>query len=293
VVILLIDALNKLRLPLAFVTVAALGQQSTSPPSQVIIAAGSRNLYTLAGGIGPSRRTKPGTLDVEPVAQLTESGEWRPLTCVSGSGKGCEKFAHEYLSKRHSYTVISAEGMGATIHTAPVNLSECYGYNGAGTYSGGAILNSAIAASSPDLFDNANNLLPVTRSESPAIRKLLRPLIPKQLDGFDDLRIMHLQLEGQELLILQRAFADNKIDPKNFTGRSVFLIGRLAQGRFQVIQSKQLDEQDQQVLGTIRMKNGKEFLITTMSDSESQSFRIYGVVDGRVKLVFWGGGSSC
>ena len=202
--------------------VTALGQQSMPTTSRVMIAASSRNLYTFAGGIGPNRRTKPGTLDVEPLAQLSESGEWVALPCASGTGKGCEKFAHEYLSKRHTYTVISADGVGATVHTAPVTLSECYGFNGPGTYSGGSIDKSAIAASSTDLFDTPSALLPITKSETPAIRRVLRPLIPKQLDSFDDLRIMHLQLEGQDFLILQRAFADNKIDPKNFTGRSVF-----------------------------------------------------------------------
>ncbi len=106
--------------------------------------------------------------------------------------------------------------------------------------------NSAVVASSTDLFDTASALLPITKSEAPAIRRVLRPLIPKQLDGFDDLRIMHLQLEGQEFLILQRAFADNKIDPKNFTGRSVFLIGHVDQRRFRVILSKKMDDEDQQ-----------------------------------------------
>ena len=275
------------------VAAAALGQQSTPTTSRVMIAAASRNLYTLTGGIGPNRRTRPGTVDVEPVAQLTEAGEWVALPCASGSGKGCEKFAHDYLSKRHTYTVISAEGGGATIHTAPVALSECYGYNGPGTYSGGSIDNSAVAASSIDLFDAASALLPVTKSEAPAIRRVLRPLIPKQLDGFDDLRIMHLRLEGQDFLILQRAFADNTIDPKNFRGKSVFLIGIADERRFRVILSKKMDDEDMQVLGTIRMKNGREFLITTASDPESQLFRIYGVVDGKLKLVFSGGGSGC
>jgi len=53
----------------------ASGLQPTTFP--VMIAAVSRNLYAFAGGIGPGQRGKPGTLSVEPVARLTELGEWQ------------------------------------------------------------------------------------------------------------------------------------------------------------------------------------------------------------------------
>jgi len=245
------------------------------------------------GGLGPSARTKPGTVEVEPVALLAESGEWQAIPCKSGTGEGCKKFARDYLSKRHTYAVISAEGTGITIHTAPVTLSECFGYSGGGTYSGGHIAKSAIAASSSDLFDSAVAPKVVAPSEAARIRKALRPLVPKHLDTVEDLRIMHLQLEALDLLLVQRAYADN-IDPKNFVRKYLFMVGRVEQGRFHVLQSKQsMDDVEEGLLGTIRMKNGKEFLITTVSDPESQSFRVYGVRDGHVVLVFQGGGSSC
>jgi len=268
-------------------------QQMQQADSSVMIMAVSRDLYGFSGGIGPGRRGKPGTLDTEAVARVTGSGEWQALPCKSGTGEGCKRFAREYLAKRHTYTVISADGMGATVNSAPVSLSECYGYSGPGTYMGAVISNSAIAASSADLFESGVALGRVTPSEVPAIRKALRPLIPKQLDSIDDLRIMHLQLEGMGLLIVQRAYADN-IDPNNFTRKYIFMIGRIEQGRFHVLHRKQnVDDENQQVLGTIRMKNGREFLITTVSDPESQSFRIYGIRDGKLALVFSGGGSSC
>jgi hypothetical protein len=41
------------------------------------------------------------------------------------------------------------------------------------------------------------------------------------------------------------------------------------------------------------MKSGRDFLITTVSDPESQSFRVYGMVSGRLALIYSGGGSSC
>jgi hypothetical protein len=47
------------------------------------------------------------------------------------------------------------------------------------------------------------------------------------------------------------------------------------------------------VLGTIHMKSGRDFLITTVSDPDSQSFRVYGMVSGRLALIYSGGGSSC
>src|SRR5215469_10393975 len=168
-----------------------------------MIAAVSRDLSALAGGIGPSNRTKPGTIGVEPVAILTDSGEWQAIPCKSGTGEGCKKFARDYLSKRHAYTVISSDGMGATVNTAPVTLSECYDYGGDGTYAGVRITNSAIAASSSDPFDNAPLLEPVSRSEAPAIRKALLPLAPKRLDSVEDLNMMHLRLEDTDLLVIQ------------------------------------------------------------------------------------------
>jgi hypothetical protein len=189
--------------------------------------------------------------------------------------------------------VISSDGVGATIHTAPVRLSECYGFNGPGTSTGSRIANSAIAASSPELFDSAAAPTLVAPSEAPAIRKALSRLVTKRLDTVEDLRILHLRIEGLNMLIVQRAYADN-VDPDNFRRKFIFTIGRVEQGRFQVLQWKQnTSDEEERLLGTIRMKNGREFLITTVSNPESQSFRIYGVRDGHLQLLFSGGGSSC
>ena len=200
---------------------AASSHQPEQTSSSVMIAVVSRDAI---GGLGPSARTKPGTVEVEPVALLAESGEWQAIPCKPGTGEGCKKFARDYLSKRHTYAVISAEGTGITIHTAPVTLSECFGYSGGGTYSGGHIAKSAIAASSSDLFDSAVAPKVVAPSEAARIRKALRPLVPKHLDTVEDLRIMHLQLEALDLLLVQRAYADN-IDPKNFVRKYLFMVG--------------------------------------------------------------------
>jgi len=275
---------------LAALTLAA-GEQSQEADSQVMIAAISR--AALVGGLGPSALSKPGTVNVEPLAFLTSSGNWRSIPCKPGNGEGCKEFEREYLRKRHTYTVISADGMGTTIHALPVTLTECFGYNGDGTYSGGRIRNSAIAASSADFFDNADAPNRVSPSQASAIRKSLRPLVPKRLDSTEDLRLMTLQLEGMDLLVVQRAYGDN-IDPTNFTRKYIFMIGRFDQGQFHVLHRKNnMEDEEERVLGTIRMKNGREFLITTVADPESQFFRIYGIRDGKLVVVFSGGGSSC
>jgi hypothetical protein len=273
----------------------AWGQQppAGNATTDVMLAAVSRDLSVLRGGIGPSQMSKPGTVDVEPVARVTTSGEWRPIPCKFGTGEGCEKFARAYLSKRHTYTVISTDGTGATIHAAPVTLSECYGYNGSGTYTGARIAKSAIAAGSTEFFDAVAPLRLVSGSEALSIRKALRALGPKRLDTVDGLKIIHWQPEGSDLLIVQRAYSDFA-DPNDFHGKFIFSIGHVEQGHFTALHWKQnTDDEQEQVLGTIRMKNGKEFLITSVTDPESQSFRIYGVREGRVVLVFEGGGSSC
>jgi hypothetical protein len=56
---------------------------------------------------------------------------------------------------------------------------------------------------------------------------------------------------------------------------------------------KNIDQENELVLGTIHLKNGRDFLVTTVSEPESQSIRIYGLKDGKLTLVFSGGGASC
>jgi hypothetical protein len=53
------------------------------------------------------------------------------------------------------------------------------------------------------------------------------------------------------------------------------------------------DDQDERVLETIRLKSGRDFLVTSVSDPESQFFRVYGIRGGHLVLIYSGGGSSC
>jgi hypothetical protein len=52
-------------------------------------------------------------------------------------------------------------------------------------------------------------------------------------------------------------------------------------------------DEEERLLGTIRLKSGREFLITVVTDPESQSFRVYGIRGGQLQLIYSGGGSSC
>ena len=277
-------------------TLTAFAQQPLPRSSQdadVTLAAVSRDQYMFVGGIGSGKWTGRGTVVVEPLARLTQSGEWKSLPCGPDNQTNCLKFAHEYLSKPRSYTVISADGKGATVRAAPTTLTGCYGFSGTGTYSGAPLANSAIAASSVEFFADSTAPRHLNNEESVAVRKALARLMPTKLDSTKPLRIFALRLESHDMLVIQRTFADiatPEDGPPNF----IFAIGTMDQHRFQVLHWKEnTEDEEERLLGTIRLKSGREFLITVVSDPESQSFRVYGIRDGQLLLIYSGGGSSC
>lgn len=258
-----------------------------------MLAAVSRIDSMLSGGISSDKWTGRGTVVVEPLARLTSSGEWKSLACSAGKRNDCLKFAREYLNRPHSYTVVSSDGKGAVIHAAPTTLSECYDFSGPGTYSGASIARSAIAASSEGFFTDAAPPQRLGEEESAAALRAVRALIPSRLDSTQDLRLLSVHLEDHDMLVIERAFADI---PATRFGRPkwVFAIGVVNQEHFNVLQWKQNTEDEQErVLGTIRLHSGREFLITVVSDPESHSFRVYGIRGGRLVLIYSGGGSSC
>jgi len=103
-----------------------------------------------------------------------------------------------------------------------------------------------------------------------------------------------VQLEGKNLVIVQRAFSDVAALQGDPRYKFIFAVGAMDQGRFHVLSWKQeVDDEEERIVGTIRLMSDRDFLITTVSDPESQSFRIYGVRDGRLVRVYSGGGVSC
>ncbi len=276
------------------VITTAPAQQSVPAPAQspdIMLAAVARDQSLLAGGIGPSNRLRQGRIAVEPMVRLTSAGEWKNVPCAPG-GKGCRKFEREYLSKTHSYTVISPGGKGATINAAPATLNECYDFVGKGTYSGSSIANSAIAASSSEMFEDAEPFRNLDKHEIAIIQRSLARLIPKKLDSTRRLRFIGIRLEGHDVVVVQRAYSDFASPDER--AQFVFVIGTIEQDQFQTLHwKKNMVDEEESVIGTIRLKSGRDFLITTVSDPETHSYRIYGFREGHLVMVYSGGGSSC
>jgi hypothetical protein len=278
-------------------TLTAVGQEgepslsSSQPAVKIMLAAVSRDESILRGGIGSSKWTGRGTVVVEPLAFVTESGEWSSLPCTSGTGKNCLKFEHDYLSKGHVFVVVSPSGRGTTVRAKPTTLSECFDYSGTRTYSGGAIETTAIASSSPESFTDSEPLRHLSKEDTSAVRTLLGELVPKKLDSTKGIRVLSVHLEEQELYIVQRAFTDV---PEGERRSLIFGIGVVEPHRFRVLHWKQnTQDEDERALGTMRLKTGRDFLITVVSDPESHFYRVYGIRDGQVTLIYSGGGSSC
>jgi hypothetical protein len=263
-----------------------------------MIAAVSRDESVLVGGISSSRWTREDTASVEPFGYLTPPGEWSGLPCstdtedtVAGRNN-CLKFAHGYLSKAHVYTVISSDGNGAVVHAAPTTLDACYGYTGKATYSGAAIRKFAVASGSAEFFVQSVPPSPLSYRESATARKALKAFVPEKLDTTQELHFLAVRLEGHDMIVVQRVFSDVAEKPGRY--QLVFGIGTLGGGKFHTLHWKQNTGDDQEtLLGTIALKNGRQFLITVVNGSEWQFFRVYGIRSGRLALIYTGGGSSC
>jgi hypothetical protein len=126
---------------------------SSTTSADVMVVAIGRNDSVLAGGISTGKIKPHAEVDVEPLAWLSSSGEWRGFRCDEDHPKACGAFESEYLKKPHTYGVVSADGRGATVKVQHMELDhECFGYGGQGTYSGAPITYATVAASSPDIF---------------------------------------------------------------------------------------------------------------------------------------------
>ena len=259
---------------------------------KVMLAAVSRDESLLAGGISSSKWTGRGTAIVEPIAYLTSSGAWTSPPCSSESQKSCFTFARDYLSKPHLYTVVSSDGKEAAVHARPASLGECFDYAGTGTYSGASIENSAIAASSTEFFADTQPVKALGKQETLAIRALLSRFVPKKIGSTSDLRVFAVRLEEKEFYVIQRAFADS---PEGTEKRTlIFGIGRVISHRFEFVHwKKNIADENERVLGTISLKSGREYLVSVVNHPEGHFFRVYGIRDGHLALVYSGGGASC
>jgi hypothetical protein len=257
----------------------------------IMLAAVSRDNAMLTGGISEGTRTHDGQVFVEPIARVTASGAWQSLGCGHVDRKGCVVFEHRYLKKPHSYTVVSGDGYGATIHAAPVKLDECNSYTGAGTYSGEPISHSTIAAAPADSFAESPLLNPLETAASAPILKSLSTLVPARLDSTSQLQLFSLRLEGRSFVIVQRGLASHARSSLDL----VFGIVETEKGQLRTLYwtGSTADDENERILGQIHLTSGRDFLITTVSDPEGQWFRVYGIRSNKLTKVFDGGGSSC
>jgi hypothetical protein len=245
-----------------------------TPTKAIMIAAVSRDKSALMGGLGPSVWTSRGSVAIESFGHLTPSGKWSDLPCsihtpdIPGGKKKCLEFAHRYLSKPHVYTLISANGFGIVVHAAPTELSECSDYGGTGTYSGAAIRNFAIAASSATYFAKSVPPHALNQTESVTVYTALKALVPKKLDTTEKLRLFEVHLEGHKMVVFQRTFPDvAKVPEEDY--RLIFGIGTLDGGRFHILYWKRNVVPEQETtLGTIALRNGRQFLVTVVNDPE-------------------------
>jgi len=260
-----------------------------------MLAAVSRDAYTLGAG-SPGKETANGEVFVEPVARITPSGDWQALPCFAdrdgrhyaNQQTACSQFEEDYVKKPHTYTVVSAEGRGATINAAPATLTDCWGYTATGTYSGADINSFAIAASSTDFFSDspAPQLLP--EPEAKLVIQTLAAAVPGRLGPTSRLQVFSLRLEGQDFALVQTSYVESS------STRLIFAVGEIDQGRFRILHWKNnVDDEHEVMLATVHLTNGRDFLITTVTDPEGQWFRVYGIRQGKLVRVYSGGGSSC
>lgn len=275
------------------VSVGYLSSQSvdSSVPAQqrgAMLVAASRDDQALYGGIACCGRTREGTITVEPIARITKSGKWEDLPCRPAHTSMCEQFEREFLSRAHKYTVVSADGRGAIIHAAPSALGDCYEYTGLGTYSGGEIESSAIAASSDEFFARGPIMRLLSDREVDSLRRAVVASLVGKLGSDQNVKVFALSLEGHQLLAIEAP-------PPNSEGdKLIFAIGKLDRDSFHVLHwTSDSEGGEERVLGIIRLKSGRDYLITTVNDSESQIFRAYGILHGRIVMIYSGGGSSC
>ena len=279
------------------VSLVAISERSTptSPQeSDVMLVAVSHDARML--GLGTEWNPK-GTAFVEPLARVSSAGEWKSLPCFADrDGKkyaatqqeDCSEFGRAYLSKPHTYTVVSADGRGATVNAQPVELDECLSYTEKATYSGASIAMSAIGASSSDFVSDSPAPQLLSSTEAKPFLKAFSVAVPGGLDSTLHLSAFLLRLEGQQLTLVQRAY----VEPPGT--KLIFAFGKMDQDIFQILYWKEnVGDEDEVVVGTVHLTNGRDFLITTVIDPEGQWFRVYGIRQRKLVMVYSGGGSSC
>lgn len=292
---------------LGFLFILASTSQSQSPTtgtpvqeSRVMIAGIAHDDSVMGGGISSGRAMAAGKANVEPIAWLTRSGRWIKINCTDTPSSDCKRFDRDYLSKPHSYSVVSADGNGVEVRVERMSLDrECFGYGGKGTFTEGSIRYAAVGAERTEFFAPGGAAHHLGEPEAELIRKALATAVGDKLDSTKELRVHSVNLEGQSLIVVQRAYQDYANKPeytpdKHVSLDFIFAVGKMSGDRFHILYWKEnTGDANEQILGLIHLKSGRDFLVDTISDPEGDTFRIYGIRDGRLAVVFEGGGGGC
>lgn len=290
-------------LPGMLVSQSPVTEPSNAPQETMVVGVAHDDSVT-GGGIGSSHFLAPGKADVQPIAWITPDGQWKKLSCnginpAGGYSSACKNFDRDYLSKPHDYTVVSADGQNAIVHVKRMALdNECFGIGGQGAFTGGPIRYAAVATESSKIFTAGEPARRLPEQDAEPIRKALASAVGNKLDSTKELRVYSLRLEGKSLLVIQRAFQDWADKPEYHTNHpdldEIFAIGTMNGGRFKLLFWKEnTGDDNEQILGLIHLKTGRDFLVTSSNNPEGNSFRVYGVRDGKVVLILEGGGGEC
>jgi hypothetical protein len=243
-----------------------------------------------------------GNVYVHPLAWLSADGNWNAIQCDYDHPKECQRFGRDYLSKPHSYTIVSADGLGAQVHVEHMSLNspeDCFSYGGEGTISGAAIRFAGVGASSEEIFRPGPPARRVPGAEADKVRNAYAAVAGDTLDSPKELRVYSIEIEGRQLFVIQRAFEDYSEKPEYKHGNSgssypILTIGTMKDGKFRMLIWKEKDSDEQEeIIGLVHLKNSRDFLIDGVTDPETYSYRIYGIRDGKLALVFKGGGGGC
>lgn len=272
-----------------------------APNGAVMLTAVSRDASVLSGGISTGIRSQQGIANLEQIAWLTPSGTWQDLPCnyhrvTDADTARCRDFAASYLAHPHTYTIVSADGSGATVESSPARLANCYSFASQGLYSGQPLERTALAASDPARFSPGHPLTPILGEEYQHTLKAVAAAAPVHLRTLAGVRLYRLQWSGHSLVVVERSFTDFSSSSPSIVPnvRFLFAMGEMEHGRFQTLfWKKNTSDANEQVLGSVVLKSGKEFLVTSVNSPQAQFFRIYAMRNGRIQMVFSGGGSSC
>jgi hypothetical protein len=280
----------------------ATSQASGAVPQQpIMLTAVSRDGSVLTGGISTGIRTPRGIASVEQIAWLTPSGLWQDLPCnyhwvTDADIAQCRKFAESYLGQFHTYTIVSADGEGATVQSPPAQLDNCYSFASRGIYSGRPVERTALAASDPSAFLPSPPLDPVDGLRYQQTLAAFAAASPVPLNTLAGIRLYRTRWNGRNLILVERSFTDfSSASPSVVPNvKLIFSIGEIHHGHFHILFWKHdTEDSNEQVLGVVTLKNGREFLVTSVNSPQAQFFRIYAMQKGLIQMVFSGGGSSC